>query len=101
MINTKQRKERDYYKFWAKLKVAQMDEVKKARLIYLNLPYCMMARVIKAIRKEKDRDYEFKQLNLHDPWRLKYDWEKVKKDAELTPHSIVLVTLKLDRRSDL
>jgi len=91
---------RAYQGYWERLKNSNLDTIKKCKLLRINVPFCMVNRAVKAIRKEKDRDWEFKMENIHDPWILKHSYKPIL-DEELTPHSIVTVTLKLDRRSDL
>ena len=92
---------RAYQKYWEHLKLAPIDPVKAQKIINLKLPYGIMKRTIDAIRKEKNLDWDFKAENNHNPFRLHYSYVKLNEKEILTGHSIVVLTLSIDRRSDL
>lgn len=91
---------RAYQEYWNKLKIARVNKAKIAKIIHIKVPHALMDRVIKAIKKEKDLDWEFKRDNSSDPWRLHHEY-KVLEKHKIEGHSICVLSLWIDRRSDL
>jgi hypothetical protein len=91
---------RQYYKYWKALKDARMNSKKVAKVVYIKVPRCLVARVIKAVKKEKNLDWNFKAENSHDPWELHFETQLLEK-RESEEHDLIVLTLWIDRRSDL
>lgn len=89
-----------YDKYWERLKTATLNPKTCRKEIHLKVPQSLMARTVKAVRKLKDQDWQFKNDNFHDPWILHWSYEMFKKD-EIEGHNLVVLTLSIDRRSDL
>lgn len=89
-----------YDKYWERLKTATLNPKTCRKEIHLKVPYSLMKRVVKAVRKLKDQDWEFKYENNFDPYRMHWSYEMFER-KEIEGHSVVILTISMDRRQDL
>lgn len=89
-----------YDEYWDRLKSAAVNPKTCRKELHVKVPHALMKRFIKAVRKLKDQDWQFKNDNFHDPWTMHWGYEMFKQDR-IEGHSIVILTISIDRKSDL
>lgn len=92
---------RAYEKYWISLKEAPINGKFARRQIHLSMPSALVKRTVKAIRKEKDKDWQFKNDNFFDPYRMHWEVRNINEKEILSPHSNIILTVSIDRKSDL
>jgi hypothetical protein len=91
---------RDYERYWTLLKESPMNHKYAAKVITLKIPESLVSRVKRMISKEKDGDWQFRNDNALNPWKLGF--KIVAKMAGIMPgHGIVVLRITMDRRTDV
>lgn len=99
-IQPKPRPERAYFKYWLMLKEAPISQKYAAKVITLRVPESRVNTTIRMIAKEKDIDWQFKNDNSLNPWRL-HSKIVQKEPGNLPGHGVAVLQLKMDRRTDV
>lgn len=97
---SKRNKRRAYSDYWQRLKEAPMNPKYKAKVLTLTVPESLVKRVQRMISKEKDMDWEFRNENCLNPWKISFHSEKLS-DGQLPGHGISILRILMDRRTDL
>jgi hypothetical protein len=98
-VKPRARKFRAYEKFWVELKTARYSNEECCKSITVRLPSALEKRFIKAIIKEKDIDWDFKQENYLDPYRISFT-KQIINEGSKAGNAVILLTIRLTKRSD-
>ena len=93
-------KPRAYQGYWERLKTAPMSHKYNAKVLTLTVPESLVKRVQRMLSKEKDMDWEFRNENIFNPWKITYKVIHIE-PGKLPGHGTALLRVTLDRRTDL